>query len=523
MLTSAGRDARWLLSARVNATPNQTCLIWYPSTAPAQRFTYAEFGERVRALAAGLAHFGVQPQDRVWLHLDNCCEFLLLWHACLLLGAVAVSGNTQWTLDETKYGLDLTNPVAAVTHRRYISRFQSSTLRLKWIAVVDDPSERTHADDQRDILRFSQLSLNAAPMGSMERQPWPSESHANIQFTSGSSGRPKAVVWTHANVVLGAQLVANHFGLKADDVTLVYLPLYHANALMYSHLSTFWSGGTTVLLPRFRADVFWDAAVREQCTWTSMTDFAGHILRETVPPQTHSFRFWMANACDKPEYRDQFNIRTVGFWGMTETVSSGIVGEVLFSNRPMTIGRCALGGEIAVVDETGVPVQPNGVGELLVRRLPGVTMCAGYLAEDGSVDIPVDRSGWFHTGDLVKILADGYISFDRRKRDAIRVGGELVASAEIERVIAAVDGVVEVAVIGKPDAWLGEIPVAFIVARNCEDPRPAVLATCRNALARFKIPREVIILNCLPRTGAFKIAKQELRSLLASTTARPDS
>ena len=201
--------------------------------------------------------------------------------------------------------------------------------------------------------------------------------------------------------------------------------------------------------------------------------------------------------------------------GNDRNVSHPIVGDVHVDNRPRAIGRPAPEYQVAVVREDGSAVEPEETGELWVRGIPGVSLFSSYLHDETATANAFDAEGWFKTGDLVRVHSDGAISFADRAKDMLKVGGENVAASEIERVILAVPGVAEVAVVAGPHPLMVEVPVAFVVANDARlGIEERILEACRKQLAEFKVPRLVRVVPELPRAGLGKIAKHELRAQL---------
>src|SRR5262249_2524744 len=186
---------------------------------------------------------------------------------------------------------------------------------------------------------------------------------------------------------------------------------------------------------------------------------------------------------------------------MTETITFPTIGQLDLTNRALGMGRPAPGYEVAVLRDDGAPVAMGETGRLMVRGIPGLSMFYEYLNDPAATAAAFDAEGWMETGDQVTPYEDGHLRFEGRGKDMLRVGGENVAAAEIERVIQTVEGVFEVAVVAKPHELLGEVAAAFVIpADPPPDLRERILAACRERLADFKVPREVILVEELPRS-----------------------
>lgn len=510
-------DVPHLLRVHAEARPEHPFLIWEPFEGEPRIWSYARFEQEVRQVAAGLARRGVKRGERVLVHLDNCPESLIAWYACAHLGAVAVTTNARSVADDLTYFSSHAEVVGAITQPRFASLVAASCAGIKWLAVTDtDNGAAPEAGTMPPASEsFAGLYGDA---GDAPLRPADPMLPIGIQYTSGTTSRPKGVVWTHANALWGAKLCALHEDLRPSDVHLTYLPLFHTNAQAYSVLAALWVGATVVLQPRFSASRFWDVSLRRGCTWTSMVPFCVRALMGQEKPASHSYRYW-GNGISSPPTDDHFGVKTIGWWGMTETITHGIVGNVHLPNRPMSIGKPSPAYEIAILDDNGAPVGPGETGNLLVRGVPGLSLFLEYLNNEKATSGSFDEQGYFITGDRVTLGEDGFISFADRDKDMLKVGGENVASSEIERVIMSVPGIQECAVVGKRDPMLDEVPVAFLLVPGGEKAAPADLvqkveAACLKGLADFKRPREIRIVSELPRSTLEKIAKAELRKLL---------
>ncbi|QCI67484.1 AMP-binding protein [Phreatobacter stygius] len=513
----AGLDVPWLLRLRAETRRDHPFLIWAPFDQPARTWTYGEFHERVGALADGLARRGIRPGEFVLVHLDNCIEALLAWYALVELGAVAVTTNTRSAPAEMDYYADHSQAVAAITQPAYGELVARSCRNLRWIAVTAHDAGVTLAQG-RGTPNTESFEALFADSADRPRRPADPLHPCSVQYTSGTTARPKAVLWTHANALWGAKVNATHEDLRADDVHLVHLPLFHTNAQAYSVLAALWVGATAVIQPRFSASRFWKVAAEHRCTWTSVVPFCVRALMENEIPKSHTFRLW-GSAVSSPPTDAIFGVRTIGWWGMTETITHGIIGDANQPNIPMSIGRAATEYEIRVVEDDGTPTSVGGTGNLLIRGIPGLSLFAEYLHNDKAMRDSFDADGCFITGDRVTLLEQGFIRFADRNKDMLKVGGENVAASEVEQVILTVPGVREAAVVAKKHAMLDEVPVAFIIPHGGTAQAPPalqddILVACRKALADFKVPREVHLVDDMPRATLEKIAKAELRKRL---------
>jgi crotonobetaine/carnitine-CoA ligase len=516
----AGRDVSWLADFRAENRAEHPFLVWEPFAGERRVWTYRQFRDHSLRVAAGLRMRGIEEGDFVLVHLDSSPELELLWFACARLGAVVVTTNTRSAAAELEYYADNCNAVAAITSPEHAGLVESSAKRVRWVAVTEHLADGSPAPaDQRPARSESFASLEADPadLPRIAADPW---RPGSVQYTSGTTSRPKGVLWTHGNALWGGRTCAMHEGLLESDVHLVMMPTFHTNARTYSILSTMWAGGTYVLMPRFSASRFWDVALRNKCTWASMLPFFCKAMMQHEKPTRHHFRMFGMNANEQP-FDAFFGVRSIGWWGMTETISHGIVGEAMQRHRPLTTGRPAAGYDIRILREDGeTPVEPGEIGHLQCRGTRGIQMFLEYLGNPKATAESFTPDDWFVTGDRVRLDTDGYITFSDRDKDMLKVGAENVAASEIERVIATVPGVYENAVVGQKHKMLDEVPVAFVIpAPGVSEGQhaalqAAVIAECKAKLADFKVPRQVFVVAEMPRSTLEKVHKVELRKHL---------
>jgi crotonobetaine/carnitine-CoA ligase len=492
-----GMDLNSALAERVQLRGDHPFLIWEPAHGSSITWTYRQFAEEVAAVAAGLAERGVRQGDAVAVHLDNCPAFLLMLFACGRLGAVAVNVNARFSEPELRRALGVTAAVGIVTTANCLPMVASDTA-LKWSLAVDDDG------------RVSQLL--GEPTSAPSRAPDPAMALA-VQFTSGSTSFPKAVVLTHANALWAGKVGSSHWALRDTDVQLVYPPLFHTSAMSWQSLATFWVGGTVVLVPKFSASRFWAVSLKHRCTHTFLLGISMTLLAEQEVPE-HSYRSW-AFGLEVPPIEDRYKVRIFPAWGMTETVTTVIVGDALARSDFGAIGRASPSYEVLIEHDEGRTADAGEEGTLLVRGVRGLSVFARYHGDPEATANAFDERGYFRTGDRVSVLASGCLKYAGRTNDMLKVGGENVAAIEIERVLMGVAGVDAAGVVGQPDRILDEVPVAFVVLKDGADPtgiEEQLIEHCRANLADFKVPRAVYIVNELPRATLDKIAKAPLKA-----------
>lgn len=470
----AGLDAATLLELRAQARASHPFLIWAPFDEQTQAWTYAAFAERVAAVAGALAGRGVAPGDRVLVSMENCPEFLFAWFACARLGAICVAAN----------------PASTAAEIDYFAEHTGAALRL------------TRTDCQ---------ALSGPPLPA--RAPDPSADVA-ILYTSGTTSRPKGVLWTHANALWGAQCGATLLGLRAEDVFQVCLPMCHVVGFAWSVLPALWAGATVVLQPRFSASRYWDASLAHGCTVASHVQFTTGVLMKQPVPGQHAFRIW-GNSSWSSAMQSYFRVRITGWWGMTEMIAPGVCGDPWSAQRERAIGRPSPGYGVRIRGENGIDTPFDEAGELQVLGVPGVSLFKAYYREPDATRAAYTDDGWFRSGDRVVRHADGTIRFAERVKDVIKVGGENVSPAEVERVLLEVPGVKEAAVVGRSDPTYGEVVVAFVAGSGSADLARSIADHCSRQLARFKVPRDVVVLDALPRGNLGKVSKPELKRMAA--------
>ncbi|HZZ48080.1 MAG TPA: AMP-binding protein [Pseudonocardia sp.] len=453
------------------------------------RISYAQAYDRAASTAGALRDLGVRAGDRFCAHLTNRAEFYDLWFAAGLLGATIVPTNPLSTADELGYMLRHAGCTVAVTQPDLLA-----TVRDSGAPVAVEVGE-----------------LAGDPVEPVTVSPG---SPLSVLYTSGTTSRPKGVLITQAAYLHVGDVVAGHLRLRPDDRHLVVLPLFHGNAQYYSSMSALVTGASIALAPKFSASAWSRQAAELGATVASL--FAAPIRMilaagATEHDAAHRLRIalFAQNISDAQlaEFERRFAVPLIQIYGMTETVVPVTMNPLYEQRRGTSIGR-SLPEATLRIDEP----DEHGAGELLVHGEPGRTMMSGYL-DDSDATARVLSDGWLRTGDAVRIDADGYFHFVDRRKDMIKRAGENVASGEVERVVDSHPEVFQSAAVGVPDEMRDEAIHVFVVRIDGSSlTEEALLAHCRERLAKFKVPDVVEFVTDLPRTSVGKIQKNLLRS-----------
>ncbi len=511
-----GMDIAWLGGQWVERQPDKTLLVWAPFEGEARTWSYAAFASDAKRFAGGLHDRGVGVGDFVLIHLENSPELLIAWFGCAVLGAVPVTTNSRAVPADVHYFAEVMQPVCAVTQPSFAGMVREACGDSTCLVVTESQAATDGAEKGQEA--FGAVAFSAfcsdSPLPALPRDP---ERNFAVQFTSGTTSRPKPTVWSHANALWGGKTMAMNMRLRREDVVLIYMPLFHANAQI-ALLTALWSGGTIVLQPKFSASRFWATCARYGVTWASMIPFALKALQGRPVPE-HRVRAFMAMA-RSPKAEEVCGVETIGYWGMTETISSAIVADADHLGPAGTMGRPSPFVGIEVRKEDGSLAGPGEKGLLFVHGERGVSLFKEYYKNPEATRDAFDANGALDTGDMVRIDEDGWMFFVGRDKDMLRVGGENVAASEIERVVTESGLVEECAVVAQKHYMLGDVPAAFVILNDAgkalaaPDLSEKIIDHCREYLADFKVIRSVHVVDELPRTTLDKVAKKQLRTRL---------
>ena len=474
--------------------------------------TYAQVDEISGRIATSLLGLGLVRGDKVAVQLPNLPQFLFCYFGIMKAGLVMVPLNPLLKAPEIAYHLDNSDTRLLVTFEMfaeeavkgapdvptYVVNLPGNDVRPAGTKHFD---ELYFADDTRDIV------------------PTDADETAVLLYTSGTTGKPKGAELTHLNLYMNCTVAGELFGFRDDDIGVAVLPLFHVFGLSSVLNTSVRYGGTIVLVPRFELEPVVEAIEKHRCTIFSgvPTMYFGLLNMDTTGRDLSSLRTGVSGGAPIPgevirAFEEKFpNCVVLEGYGLSESTSTTTFNVDREHRKVLSIGKPIWGVTVQVVDEDEkpLPAGESNVGEIVIR---GHNIMKGYYNNPEATQ-EAFKGGWFHTGDLAYADDDGYLFIVDRKKDLVIRGGYNVYPREVEEVLYEHPAVAEAAVIGRPDPKLGEEVLAFVALKPGADCTPEELvAFAKERLAAYKYPREVRIVEELPKGATGKILKKELRS-----------
>ncbi len=485
--------------------PDRTALVYRE-----QRWSYRELSWQANRVGNALRGLGMGVGDTVCLLLPNGPEFVLAYFGLLRLGAVPVSLNVMLKPAEIAYIANDARAAAFIAHSTLLDNVPAPdelpTVRLR-VAVGAAPE---------GFLPFARLLDGSTELRATDLEPG---ALAAILYTSGTTGRPKGAMLSHANVVSNMHAVAHHLRMSPDDRTLCFLPLFHCFGQNFILNATLNAGATLYLHERFVPDDALAALSRDQITLlygvpTVYILLLNHpeLRREALPALRISFSAAASLPREVAEtWQERVGLPINEGYGLTESSPFASYNHE-YRFKPGTVGTPIENVELKVVDLDGQEVPPGELGEIVIR---GPNVMLGYFGKPEETAQAL-RGGWLHTGDIGRMDDEGYLAIVDRVKDMINVAGFKVWPREVEDVLFQHPAVRECAVIGAPDAVSGEVVKACVVLREGQQvTAEALIAFCRERIASYKVPRAVEFIPALPKSPTGKVLKRELRQRLA--------
>lgn len=478
--------------------------------------TWEDFDKRANRFANLLLSRGIKKGDRVAILLMNCIEYLPIYFGILKTGALAVPLNYRYTADEIKYCLKLSESDAIVFGPEFTGRMEQISDRI--------PKVKLRLYLGGDCPTFAE-SYNKLVTYCTSRKPdveITDDDHAAIYFSSGTTGFPKAILHAHKALVHSCKVEQAHHSQTKDDVFLCIPPLYHTGAKMH-WFGSLLAGSKAVLLKGAKPEWIIKVASEERCTivWLLVPwaqDILDSVERGDIELDRYTLSQWRLMHVGAQPVPPSLIKRWLKIfpnhqydtnYGLSESIGPGCVHlGVENVHKVGAIGKAGYGWETKIIDENGNEVARGEVGELAVKG-PGVMLC--YYNDEKSTN-EVLHGEWLYTGDMAQEDEEGFIYLVDRKKDVIISGGENLYPVQIEDFLRKHEAIKDVAVIGLPDARLGEIATAVIeIKEGFEADEEDIKDFCRD-LPRYKRPHKLIFAE-VPRNPTGKIEKPKLRKI----------
>jgi HIP---CoA ligase len=486
-----------------------------------RRVSFVELAVLTRRSAADCIRRGVQPGDRVAIWAPNTWEWVVAALGALAAGAALVPLNTRFKGEEAAWILDRSRAALTFVSPPFLGNDYPAMLGDRdGVVVLNEAMWR----DEISYAEAAEVDRRLAAI--------PPDATGDVIFTSGTTGRPKGVVTTHAQTLRVFDTWAEVVGLREGDRYLVVNPFFHTFGYKAGIIACLLRGATIVPQPVFDVPVVLDLIERERISvlpgpptlYQSILDAPDSESRDLG-----SLRLIVTGAAVVPvvlieRLRDELDVETVlTAYGLTE--ATGTVTMCRRGDDPeliaTTSGRAIPDTEVRVVDADSNPVATGEPGEVVVR---GYNVMAGYFEDPEATAQSIDATGWLHTGDIGVMDSGGNLRITDRLKDMYVVGGFNAYPAEIEQMLATHPQIAESAVVGVPDERLGEVGLAFVVARPGSRPDPVeIVAWCRERMANYKAPRTVVVVDVLPRNASGKVLKFELRQSASAQSASAQS
>ena len=507
-----GEHAGELLTRRTRLTPDREALLDVPGGN--KRYTYRELNDRACRVANYLRDsLGVKKGDRVGIIAQNGVHYVDLMYGLAKIGAILVPFNWRLKPLELEYVANDCSPVAIICAPDFADLLAATKPKLDCKRFISLGGARIDATcAYEDMLAKGSPSEPERPADLGEDDP------LFILYTSGTTGKSKGAVIPHRQVLWNAVNTVISWGLNEDDVAPVFTPLYHAGALFIFLTPLFYCGGRIIIEAGFDPDRAIELIRRERCTVVLGVPTLFRLWYDCASFNTADFssvRFFVNGGAAIPtdlmeDWRREKKVVFRQGYGLTEVgvncMSMTNEESVKYAG---SVGKPIFHSEIRLLDETGREVAPNVPGEICIK---GPTTCLGYWNNPAATAAAL-VDGWFHTGDMAVRNEEGYIYIRGRYKDMIKSGGENIYSAEVETVFREHPAVLEAALIGKPDPKWDEVGLMIVVLRpGMEATEAELLAFCKERIANYKVPKEVIFADSLPYSPYGKVVKADLRA-----------
>jgi long-chain acyl-CoA synthetase len=468
-----------------------------------REITYSEFNDRASRVATGLLALGVRPGDHIGLLAPNSADWLIFYFGVLKAGAVAVTFSSLLTPDEMALLINHSKPRFLFTSEESLNRLQNLRGRTGLEKVICPGGDL----ELRQLMDMGTGSFKALDRDRTET--------AAVLYTGGTTGTPKGVMLTHENINVSAHNVAFSERSTEADRALCFLPFNHVFGQMHIMNATILSCGCLEILPAFDLDRVLQALQAGRVTklFAVPTVYARLLGLEELKQKLGAVRYCFSAAAIMAaeivrQWKERTGIIISEGYGLTESASA-VTYNHYYRHVIGSVGTVVPGVEVQIRDMDGNKVEQGQEGEICIR---GHNIMKAYLNNPEDTQSAFWGDGWFRSGDVGHLDGDGYLFIVDRIKDMIITGGENVYPHEVEEVLYTRQEIEGCAVVGLPDREWGERVTAFITLRPGQKITPEELkAFLKSRLSSFKVPKEYIVVNDLPKSAAGKVLKRELK------------
>lgn len=487
-----------------------------------QTATYEELNESVNQFAAGLREIGIGQGDHLALIAGNSPHFIISLYGAMRAGVTVIPINPVYSSEEVSYIVENSHAKAVVLPdvlAPMAERLCRTLPAVEHYIVFETMEEKVEGSQAwqpafyQKVKTFSDL-LQTARLP-FDPPPIQEEQTAVILYTSGTTGKPKGAMLTHKNLYSNARDIGTYLQFSKEDSIITVLPMFHVFCLSVCLNASIIKGATMIISPKFSPkEVFALSKEYKATVFAGVPTMYNFLLQspEGRPEDLASLRLCISGGASMPvalleNFEKKFSVRISEGYGLSEASPVTAFNPLDRPRKPGSIGRSIINVQNKVVNAEGAELPPGEVGELIVK---GPNVMKGYYKQPEET-ASVLKDGWLYTGDLARMDEEGYFYIVDRKKDLIIVGGYNVYPREVEEVLYSHPDIVEAAVLGVPDAEYGEAVLAFVVSKNDRLSSREVRAYCESRLAQYKQPKEIELLEELPKNATGKILRRALR------------
>jgi long-chain acyl-CoA synthetase len=477
-----------------------------------ERLSYTELDDASNKVANALTKTGVRKGDRVAMLLPNSPEFVIIYFGVVKIGGIAVPLDVRYKIDELASLFDNSQPKVLVTESPVLESLVPALPQFKSIQHVIDLNSKYEGK----FLSYSEImAVSSSQRSELELSP---EDIAHIAYTSGPTTHPRGVMLTHQTLM--AEIAISRDGFKQTDkdvMLLSALPMHHAFGLIVIMLTSISQGSKVVMLPGLSIPSLMEIIEREKCTIFMGVPFVFILAvlmaeEEGIKHDLSSLRLCCSAGApiriDTIErFKKHYGIDIVQLWGLTEATAQVTCQPLDSTGKLGSVGKVLPGWELKIVDDNGTELPANQPGEIIVRG----PITEGYY-NNPQATAKIIKDGWLYSGDIGRVDEDGDLFILARKKKTIIVKGQNIYPSDIEDVLYAYPKVAEAAVVGIPDELRGETVRAIISLKEGKvATEEEIKRFCREHMANYKVPRQIIFVDSLPKTATGKIRKEDLK------------